>query len=313
MNLDALSAAPRLLVEADLEPVQGSRFQPTGFPDLGAAEYQLPDGTPMLLVESAQSMANRLEAVCWDEAGDDWISPLRGLPYVAVVDGEGRLLTNSVLEAHRLNSPYILEGKDTSFLDRLVEELGANDVGRPDLRKLAQVLLRYDVNALLHGVFLAKSQIAGGRMRLARALSAFIEARDVRVVASGGVKRDDVNPSGDTKKGFGHVPFHRESYTGQITAYFNLDLAQIRGLGLGAEAEALLISLGMYKIRRVLSQGLRLRTACDLDVAGPVRVKAPAGFEMPTEEALGAALPGLIAACSADFAQPVVTQVRYAS
>lgn len=27
----------RLLIEAELVPVQGSRFQPTGFPDLGAA------------------------------------------------------------------------------------------------------------------------------------------------------------------------------------------------------------------------------------------------------------------------------------
>ena len=51
----------RILVEADLVPVQGQRFQPTGFADLGAAVYTLPDGTRMLLVESAQSMANRLE------------------------------------------------------------------------------------------------------------------------------------------------------------------------------------------------------------------------------------------------------------
>ena len=48
-------------MEADLKPLQGERFQPTGFPDLGAATYQLPDGTRMLLVESAQSMANHLE------------------------------------------------------------------------------------------------------------------------------------------------------------------------------------------------------------------------------------------------------------
>ena len=60
MNLDKLKDQPRLLLQAKLKPVQGSRFQPTGFPDLGAATFDGPDGAKMLLVESAQSMANRL-------------------------------------------------------------------------------------------------------------------------------------------------------------------------------------------------------------------------------------------------------------
>ena len=55
-----LTDAKRLLIEADLVPVQGDRFQPTGFADLGAATYQAADGTRMLLVESAQSVATHL-------------------------------------------------------------------------------------------------------------------------------------------------------------------------------------------------------------------------------------------------------------
>src|SRR5713226_2629119 len=102
-----LNAASRLLIEAELKPVQGDRFQATGFADLGPAQYQAPDGTAMVLVESAQSMANRLESVCWDEAAGDVIAPLKGLPYVRVSNGNGTL-TNSILEAHRINSPYIL-------------------------------------------------------------------------------------------------------------------------------------------------------------------------------------------------------------
>ena len=78
MNTDALKDQPRLLLKAKLQPVQGSRFQPTGFPDLGAATFDAPNGDngskKMLLVESAQSMANRLEAVCWDEVADDWVA-----------------------------------------------------------------------------------------------------------------------------------------------------------------------------------------------------------------------------------------------
>ncbi|MDP2660110.1 MAG: type I-U CRISPR-associated protein Cas7, partial [Dehalococcoidia bacterium] len=39
---DALKGASRLLMEARLKSVQGTRFQPTGFPDLGPATYDLP-------------------------------------------------------------------------------------------------------------------------------------------------------------------------------------------------------------------------------------------------------------------------------
>lgn len=315
-DLSALDGQPRLLVEATLVPVQGRRFQPTGFPDLGAATYKAPvDGgmLDMLLVESAQSVANRLEAVCWDDAADDWQAPLRGLPLVKVLDEKGQPKTNSVLEAHRLNSPYILEGKDTTVLDILKKELAAMDEGRVDLGKLARILLRLDVNALLHGVFLAKGDLAGGRLRLPRALSGFIEAEEVQIASSGGVKNDFVNPSGDTKSGFGNVPFARDEYAARrIVAYFNLDLAQLRGFRLGAAVERLLIGLALYKIRRFLEVGLRLRTACDLALDGAARVR-PEGWALPELGDIEAALPGLIAAVAAEglFATPPVTVVRY--
>jgi CRISPR-associated protein GSU0053/csb1, Dpsyc system len=313
LDLSALANTPRLLMEARLRPVQGSRFQPTGFPDLGAAVYDGPDGSRMLLVESAQSMANRLETACWNGADDSWESPLEGLPFVKVVDKDGKFLTNSVLEAHRINSPYILEGKDTTVLEMLKAELADMEEGAVDIRKLARVLLRYDANALLHGVFLAKSDLAGGRLRLPRALSAFIEAEDAKVAQNGGVKNDHVNPSGDTARGFGNVPFSRDEYTSpKITAYFNLDLAQIRGFGLGEAAERLLVALALYKIRRLLERGLRLRTACDLGVEA-LHVGRPAGFALPELSTLEAALPGLIAAVAAQglFADPRTTVVKW--
>jgi CRISPR-associated protein Csb1 len=312
-DLSALASAPRLLVEAKLRPVQGTRFQPTGFPDLGAAEYIGPNGESMLLLESAQSVANRLETVCWDMVADDWVEPLQGLPYVRVLTQDGGFLTNSVLEAHRLNSPYILEGKDRSVFDWLKEQLAGMEEGRVDLRSLARVLLRIDANAVLHGVFLAKKDLAGGRLRLARSLSGFIEAAQVQVAASGGVKNDPVNPGGDTARGFGNVPFSRDEYvSGNITAYFNLDLAQIRGLALGTAAEELLVALALFKIRRFLETGLRLRTACDLE-ALEVTVTRPGGFSLPDTDALEGILPGLIAAAAAAglFSDPPVTVVTY--
>lgn len=310
MDLAALKSAPRLLITASLQPVLGTRFQPTGFPDLGAARYSTADGRDMLLVESAQSMANRLELVCWDAVASTWVTPLIGLPYVAVMDKSGAPVTNSLLEAHRLNSPYILEGKDKSFFTVLRNELGADKEGRVDLQKLASVLLKYDINSLLHGVFIAKSDIAGGRMRLPRALTAFIEASEVTVAASGGVKNDAVNPAGDAKKGFGNVPFHRDEFTGNITAYFNLDLAQIRGYGLGEAVENLLVAIALYKVRALLDSPFRPRTACDLEVTG-MTVKRPEGYALPSLAEITQALPGLIKAASSQFSSPAITTVTF--
>ena len=184
--------------------------------------------------------------------------------------------------------------------------------GRVDLKLLANVLLKYDANALVHGVFLAKKELAGGRLRLPRMLSAFIEAEEVSVVASGGVKKDEVDPSGDAKKGFGHVPFHREEFTAaKITAFFNLDLAQLRGYGLSKEAETLLTALSLYKIQKVLRDGLRLRTACDLEPSGAVVIKRPESFTLPPVAELEKELPVLIKAASTSFASPVVKEVKY--
>ena len=124
LNFEDLKKAPRILIEAPLKPLAGTRIQPTGFPDLGAAVYdapptteeekkEFPNGVPMLLVESAQSMANRLEAVCWNEATEDVVEELKGLPYVKVRLaglGDGQDHTTSLQEFHRLNSPYIMSG-----------------------------------------------------------------------------------------------------------------------------------------------------------------------------------------------------------
>jgi CRISPR-associated protein Csb1 len=320
LDISALSDSPRLLVEATLKPLQGTRFQPTGFPEIGAAQYEGPDGTPTLLVESAQSMANRLEAVCWDRSEDAWAAPLKGLSVVKVLKKDGKNLTNSLLEAHRINSPYILEGvgednKKTVF-DKLKSELAEMGEGIVDLRKLATVLLQLDINALLHGVFLARRDLAGGRLRLPRALSSFIEAKNIKVAASGGVKNDIVQPGSQgegksAKEGYGNVPFSRDEFVSpEIKAFFNLDLAQLRGYGFSDVVYRLLVALAMYKIRAFLDTGLRLRTACDLECETAI-VKKPHGFLLPELGQIKSALPALIGAAKqeADFK---VTTVRYA-
>jgi len=303
IDLSRLDNHHQLLFAVALNPVQGQRFQPTGFPDLGHALYETPDGT-CLLVESAQSMANRLETTCWDEGKQKLVDALEGLSYVRVKQGD-KYLTSSIVEAHRINSPYILEGKDKRFFEILKKEFGAMEKGPIDRPALARTLFKYDVGSLVHGVFLAKKDLAGGRLRVARALSAFIEARQARVAASGGVKNDHVDPSGDTNKGFGNVPFHREEFTAdEITLFANLDLAQIRGYGLDASATRLLVLLSLFKLRALLDGKLRLRTACDFAVKNDsITSSNVEGFALPSRKDLEADLKDdAIKKCKAAFA-----------
>jgi CRISPR-associated protein Csb1 len=295
IDLTPLNNHHDLLFEIPLRVRQGHRFQPTGFPDLGPAEFDTPEGRA-LLVESAQSMANRLESVCWDDSANDLVEELRGLSYVKVeIDGGGKqrsYLTSSVTDSHRLNSPYILESKDKTFFNELQKELGALEKGPIDRRLLAQKLLKYDAGSLIHGVFLAKEQLAGGRLRVARSLTAFIEAEGVRVASSGGSKQDHVDPTGrayeqgGAEKGFGHVPFPRDEYTAEkITLYASIDLAQIRGYGLGRDATEMLILLALYKLRAFVDSPMRLRTACTFQLrdGGDIKSTNVNGFTLPSK------------------------------
>ncbi len=298
IDLSLLNEHHDLLFEIPLKVRQGHRFQPTGFPDLGAAEFDTPRGRS-LLVESAQSMANRLEAVCWDDSANELIEPLRGLSYVRVLlpsatNGKQNYLTSSITDSHRLNSPYILESKDKTFFNALQGELGALERGPIDRKVLAQKLLKYDAGSLVHGVFLAKEQLAGGRLRVARALTAFIEADGVKVAPSGGSKQDHVDPTGQAfgqggaQKGFGHVPFPRDEYTAEkITLYASIDLGQIRGYGLDADATRLLILLALFKLRSFVDSPMRLRTACSFELgnSGDIASTNIPTFKLPNREA----------------------------
>src|SRR3546814_4403101 len=79
----------------------------------------------------------------------DWSSDVCSsdlLSVIKVTDKDGKSLTNSVLEAHRINSPYILEGADKTVFNKLKNELADMDEGFVDLKKLAKVLLGLDVN-----------------------------------------------------------------------------------------------------------------------------------------------------------------------
>jgi CRISPR-associated protein Csb1 len=314
-----LTSVPRLLLQASLKPAQGDRFQPTGFADLGAAVYERPDGKRMLLVESAQSVANRLELTSLNgQTGPHLREELQGVPYiVAKLTGGGDFETSSLIEAHRMNSPFIITnpGLQKDFCTR-----AKYAKARPlDWEAIARAFFFYDPNCLLHGAFMAN--LEDGRIKVPRALTGFIEAEDVREAASGGVKNNPFDPSGKLravdypKDVYGNVPYHRMEFTAsKITVYFNLDLALLDGYRLPSEAKQFLIAFGLLKIAWFLKAGLRLRTACDLllEPAEQSLVTAPSGFKVPSERELLEEVQRSIKACASSglFASPAVTRIE---
>lgn len=323
-QLKLLATAPRLLLRADLRPLQGTRFQPTGFPNLGAATYQNPkNGDQMLLVESSQSITNWLERAVFkvftrDSISDDLVAEVEGITYVQI-DCGGFGNTSTLLEAHRLNTPYLWESADSSALalqECILTDLGITKKrkkkgdsddseekddeasGRIDMHKFYKTLLKYDLNSLIHGVFLEK---VAGRLRVPRALSGFVEASNVKPADSGGTKFDHVFPAKDeargvtSKDGFTNVPYPSTQFAAEsITAYFNLDLNQIRGYGLGTDAEQLLITLSLYKLARFREAVWDLRSNCKFEVSSIETTKPGENFALPAANDIAKILPNLI-------------------
>lgn len=280
---------PRMIITMGLRPVIGSRFQPTGFPDLGAAEFDTPGSDSIgksLLVESVQSMANRLEAQAWDDTTHTPRPPFDRLPWVRVSDGDGRFLTSSRTESHRLASAYLRNGHlpgdtSTSGADVFHDALGL-EPGRPlDRAQVVRGVFRLDPFSLIHGVFFAISAWPW-QPRVQRALTAFVEADGVRPAISGGVKRDHVRNKSDSDNGagaddgYGSIPHQRTEYTAEsITLSAVLDRQQLASYGLSPDATELLDTLAQWELRSLLDGGLRLRTACDLVPTDPAPVDLP--------------------------------------
>ncbi|WP_166355288.1 type I-G CRISPR-associated RAMP protein Csb1/Cas7g [Phytoactinopolyspora limicola] len=316
--------ATRHVYDAELKPILGSTFQPTGFPDLGAATFtRLEDGEPVesLLVESVQSMANRLEATAWNPGSQQPEDVVQGLSYVRVDrQSTGEFLTSSRLEAHRLASPFVWEseGDDgTTFFDVITARLGLAKDTPLNYPKMARAILELDPFCLVHGVFFSRKEWLG-QPKFPRAVSGVIEAHNVKQAPSGGRKADHVRhqldrdaEGGGTAEGYGSVPFHRMEWTAErIVASFVVDVDLLRSYGLPDGTTDMLITLAQWEIRSLLSGGLRLRTACDLEVVGDAETRR--GDPLPNLDELTERLTTLIAESRDVLGDGEPTVVRWA-
>ena len=296
-------------IEVELEPVH-TRFQPTGFPHIGPVEFLSfdKDNTiDTLLIESEQSMANRMEEFCLDESGKNFVNVLDGLPMINVIQDDGVFVTNSIQESNRIGSSYILKEDDKTISNKIKnlhkdEPFINNTIGN---KKFAKFVFQHDPNTIIHGTFIANSELNKGRYSIERSLSSCIEAKNCKRVTFGGVRIDHVDPTkgdrGGSHEGYGNIIYNKTEYTAElITLSFDIDLNLIRSYDLGDNANKLLYIFMLWKIQKFLDNGLRLRTACNLDVVS-INATRPIDFKLPTLNELDIAITSAIKNCKDDF------------
>jgi CRISPR-associated protein Csb1 len=286
--LDQIYAQDYVVIRASLKLRNGNFLQPTGFPDIGPCIYRDKEGRRWCLVESEQSMANRLEAVCMKENGV-WVDELKGLPVIVVKNTAGKLLATNLTEPHRIASSYILEGKlagGTENLRKLFEEkIGLQNDGafwpmdrRADLERLVFAL---DPSALLHGFQFVQWEFVG--LRQTRLIHARLEAElaDDTEVHYGMVKWDAIEPGSTNKKHANKgqsIAAKSRIVPKNVTATFEIDVLALKNLSLKEDRKKFLLGLALWKIGAFLANkasfdprssqppgpSLRLRADCYL-------------------------------------------------
>lgn len=309
--LEAVYSQDHILITAALELVNGRFLQPTGFPDIGACIYRDKDGRRWCLVESEQSMANRLEAVCMRDPGV-WVDELKALPVIAVRDPQGELLTTNLCEPHRCASSYVLEAeidRGRTMKQLFESKLGLRKGGdswpldkRAELDKLVFAL---DPGALLHGFQFVQWKFVG--LRQTRLLHARLEAElaDEPEVHYGMVKWDAIEPESArverANKGQSIAAKTRIVPVG-LSASFEIDVLGLKGLALQDLQKKFLLSLALWKIGAFLANrpsfdprsrqtlpSLRLRADCYLRCSS-VSWKSNAGEALTSANDLMGAL-----------------------
>lgn len=291
--VDQLYQEEYVLIRAFLKLKNGDFLQPTGFPDIGPCIYRGKDGRYHCLIESEQSMSNRLEAVCLKSPGI-WVDDLRGLPLITVTgETTEALLATNLTEPHRIASSYILESileippyklEIKKIFERMIGLQNGGAIWPLDRRAdLENLVFALDPAALLHGFQFVQWKFVG--LRQTRLIHARLEATlpadyDVHY---GLVKFDAIEPDAmqrnqkHTNKGQ-TIAAKSRIVPKEITATFEIDVLGLKSLSLDEEKKKFLLGLGLWKIGAFLSDkpsfdprsretrpSLRLRADCHLE------------------------------------------------
>lgn len=279
--IDLNTAPHRIYITADL--AADDLIQPVGFKDIGnVAPYRMGDHKE-LLIDTEAAMANWLEAPLMCEPDEvTLVTPLKGLPHVQAIikeNNQERILTTSLLEAHRIASYYLFGYKQkgsvgiTEFGKELQAKLQGKAAYPGYFQELVKAIFQVDPNSLVHGVFFPHLQ--GVKNRIPRTLSVRVRGINPEAVSLGGVKLERVTASGgDAKKGASQVPYFRKLFAVERVEFrAAIDVHQIRQFGFGEGTQAvglsepqktLILALCLWKIRKFLTLPYRPRTACDL-------------------------------------------------
>lgn len=284
--IETLYGQDQVVITASLQLANGRFLQPTGFPDIGSCIYRDKDGSRWCLVESEQSMANRLEAVCMKEPGV-WTDELKGLPVIAVLDPDDNLLTTNLCEPHRCASSYVLDGTidGGATMKQLFEQkLGLTQSGDSwplDSRAaLESLVFALDPGALLHGFQFVQWKFVG--LRQTRLVHGRLEAElaDEPEVHYGMVKWDAIEPESTREERANKgqsIAAKSRIVPKKIVAWFEIDLLGLKALALDDTQKKFLLGLALWKVGAFLSNkpafdprsrqtlpSLRLRADCYL-------------------------------------------------
>lgn len=312
--IDLKTAPHRIYITTELKA--DDLIQPVGFKDIGnVAPYRMGEHKE-LLIDTEAAMANWLEAPLMCEPDEvTLVASLKGLPHVQAIikeNNQERILTTSLLEAHRIASYYLFGYKQkgsvipTKFGKELQIKLQGKAAYPGYFQELAKAIFQVDPNSLVHGVFFPHLQ--GVKNRIPRTLSVRVRGINPEAVSLGGVKLERVTASGgDSKKGASQVPYFRKLFAVERVEFrAAIDVHQIRQFGFGEGTQAvglsesqktLILALCLWKIRKFLTLPYRPRTACDLM---PNEQLSANWSDFPSLQELESQLPKLIEAAYSD-------------
>lgn len=294
----AKAAATRFITfDVGLQPVGSPTLHLTTFANTGPSFYVDRLGRPSAVVDSVASMANQLEGAVWDAEQERPVEAVAALPWVDVRDPSGARYTCSRLAAHRLNAHAVMAGIDENgetFESVLSAQM--NGITPPVGPKLASIAATYDPVALLHGVWWAG--LLGGRARLARVVSARLDAHDVvsQAVQVGGQKTADhplevgvKQVKDDAKTVLGEVPAYLSEISAQeVTGRILVDVRSLRAHRLPPELHEALVGVALLEAAELIDAWPHWRSRCALDVVDPelARTSTRGEVTLPTASEL---------------------------